>query len=82
MVDNFILPRPSLVTSKHKDWDGIYLQYDRQPAFEIPEHSHAQHTLIIGLDNALKAEWSINGEFRDLQYNTGRCVYRACGCVP
>ena len=45
----------------------------RSPASSLnfPEHSHSQHTLIIGMDNELKAEWSINGQFRDLQYNSG-----------
>ena len=71
MSDNPILPRPPLITSKNKGWDGVYLQHDRQPAFAIPQHSHSQHTLIIGLDNALNAEWSIDGQFRDLQYNQG-----------
>ena len=70
MSDNLILPRPPLITSKNK-WDGVYLRHDRQPAFEIPQHSHSQHTLIIGMDNALKAEWSIDGQFRNLQYNKG-----------
>ena len=66
-----ILPRPPIITSENENWDGLYLQYDRQPAFEIPEHSHPQHTLIIGMDNALEAEWFIDGQFRDLQYNQG-----------
>ena len=65
------LPRPPLITSENEDWDGVYLQHDRQPAFELLEHTHLQHTLIIGMDNALKAEWSIDGQFQDLQYNTG-----------
>jgi hypothetical protein len=67
---DFILPRPPLITSK-QDWDGIYLRHDRQPAFEIPIHTHSQHTLIIGLDNSLQAEWSIDGQFRNLQYGVG-----------
>ena len=65
------LPRSPLITSKNEPWDGIYLQHDRQPAFEIVEHSHSQHTLIIGLENALQAEWSIDGQFKELQYNRG-----------
>ena len=65
------LPLPSLITSKNEHWSDIYLQHDRQPAFELPEHTHSQHTLIIGMDNALEAEWSIGGRFRDLQYNRG-----------
>ena len=65
------LPRPPLITSKNENWDGIYLQYDRQPAFELLEHAHSQHTLIVGTDNGLSAEWSIDGQFKDLQYNTG-----------
>ena len=64
------LPCPPLITSK-QNWDGVYLQHDRQPPFEIPRHTHAEHTLIIGMDNALSAEWSIDGQFRDLQYNRG-----------
>ena len=64
------LPCPPLLTSQ-QDWDGVYLRHDRQPPFEIPRHTHAEHTLIIGMDNALSAEWSIDGQFRDLQYNQG-----------
>ena len=64
------LPCPPLLTSQ-QDWDGVYLRHDRQPPFEIPRHTHAEHTLIIGMDNALAAEWSIDGQFKDLQYNKG-----------
>ena len=69
--NNFSLPRPPLITSKNENWDGIYLRHDRQPAFEIPQHSHPQHTIIIGMENALEAQWSIDGKFRNLQYNKG-----------
>ena len=65
------LPRPPIVTSQNENWDGVYLRHDRQPAFELTEHTHSQHTLIIGMDNRLKAEWSIDGQFKDLQYNQG-----------
>ena len=65
------LPRLPLITSDREDWDGIYLRHDRQPAFAIPQHCHAQHTLIIGMDKSLKAEWSIDGQFRTLQYGIG-----------
>lgn len=71
MVNKPILPRPPLITSKSESWSGVYLQHDRQPVFELLEHSHSQHTLIIGMDNGLKAEWSIDGQFQDLQYNRG-----------
>ena len=64
------LPLPSLFTSAN-NWDGVYLQYDRQPTFELPEHTHERHTLIIGTDNKLNAEWSIDGQFKTLQYNKG-----------
>lgn len=72
------LPLPPLITSQDENWDGIYLRYDRQPAYSIPEHSHARHTLIIGTDNALFAEWSIDGEFKDLQYNQGDIFLIRC----
>ncbi|MEM7595761.1 MAG: AraC family transcriptional regulator, partial [Cyanobacteria bacterium P01_A01_bin.83] len=57
--------------SSKEDWNGIYLRYDRQPTFEIQQHSHPQHTLIIGTENSLNAEWSIDGQFHDLQYGVG-----------
>lgn len=66
-----ILPHPPLITSKNENWDGVYLRHDRQPAFAIPEHSHPQHTLIVSLGNSLLAQWTIDGQFRDLQYNKG-----------
>ena len=69
--NNFSLPRPPIITSNNENWDGIYLRHDRQPALEIPEHSHPQHTIIIGMENALEAQWSIDGQFRDLQYDKG-----------
>lgn len=65
------LPLPPLITSKNNNWDGIYLRHDRQPAFAIARHSHPQHTLIISMGNSLLAQWSIDGQFRDLQYNKG-----------
>ena len=72
MANNeLLLPRSPLITSKNENWDGIYLQHDRQPPFEIPLHTHQQHTLIISMENKLLAEWSIDGQFRDLQYNRG-----------
>ena len=43
------LPCPPLLTSQ-QDWDGVYLRHDRQPPFEIPRHTHKEHTLIIGLN--------------------------------
>lgn len=66
-----ILPHPPLITSKNENWDGIYLRHDRQPAYSIPQHSHSQHTLIVSMGNSLSAEWCIDGQFRDLQYNKG-----------
>ena len=79
------LPRLPLITSANEPWNGIYLQHDRQPAFEITEHSHSQHTLIIGLENELQAEWSIDGRFKELKYNQGdifivpaQATHKAC----
>lgn len=66
-----MLPRCPLITSDQENWDGIYLRHDRQPTFAISQHSHSQHTLIIGMDNSLEAEWSIDGQFRTLEYGVG-----------
>lgn len=44
---SLILPRPSLVSSHQKGWNGIYVEYLYQPTHETPEHYHKQHVLAI-----------------------------------
>ncbi|RCJ20418.1 AraC family transcriptional regulator [Nostoc sp. ATCC 43529] len=47
-ADSFMLyPQKALVSSASADWDRFYLQYHRQPPYEMVEHSCRQHRIII-----------------------------------
>lgn len=47
-ADSFMLyPHKALVSSASADWDRFYLQYHRQPPYEMVEHSCRQHRIII-----------------------------------
>ncbi len=51
-----ILPRPALLSSGGK-WQGIHLEYHRQPPGEIPEHSHPEHLIVVSLTPNQVERW-------------------------
>ncbi len=51
-----ILPRPALLSSRGQ-WQGIYLEHHCQPPGEIPEHSHAEHLIVVSLDRNRVERW-------------------------
>ncbi|ARV60804.1 AraC family transcriptional regulator [Nostocales cyanobacterium HT-58-2] len=58
-----ILPRSPLTTSYHANWDGIRLDYHRQPGFETPEHTHQQHVIGVSLvKEPIHTERVLNGQ--------------------
>jgi hypothetical protein len=49
-----ILPRPPILSSHEAGWNGILLEYHRQPAYEIPEiyltrREDPRHTPRVGV---------------------------------
>ncbi len=40
-----ILPNPAILSSHGANWEGIHVEYHRQPANECPEHRLQQHTI-------------------------------------
>ena len=42
-----ILPRPSILSSHGANWEGIHVEYHRQPPNQCPEHCLQQHTIGI-----------------------------------
>jgi AraC family transcriptional regulator len=42
-----ILPLPALRSSEDLAWDGLYLQYHEQPAWETPEYAHIRHMILV-----------------------------------
>ncbi|NMG06531.1 AraC family transcriptional regulator [Brasilonema sp. UFV-L1] len=51
---SMLYPNKALLSSNSTDWDGLYLQYHRQPPPEMVEHSCPQHRIIIS-DRTLRS---------------------------
>ena len=67
-----VLPRSSLLSSKKADWDGIFLEYHRQPAHNTPEHCLKQHTIgMLIQPHPVVVERGLNGRFRSLRCAPG-----------
>jgi AraC family transcriptional regulator len=48
-----ILPRPPLLSSHGANWEGIHVEYHRQPPNESPEHYLQQHSIGMILSSAI-----------------------------
>ncbi|MEG4104780.1 helix-turn-helix transcriptional regulator [Microcoleus sp. S13_C5] len=57
-----ILPSPSILSSHHgTKWEGIHVEYHRQPADETPEHCFQQHNIGLIL-NSVTVNGILNGK--------------------
>ncbi len=57
-----VFPRLPLLSSHKLGWEGISVQYYRQPAWEIPEHANPQHVINIHHDRqVINAERILDG---------------------
>lgn len=67
-----IMPRSPFISSYNAQWNGIRLDYHRQPAHETPEHSPQQHVISISLEPRItKAERVLNGRIQRERINHG-----------
>ena len=48
-----ILPRPAILSSHGAKWEGIHVEYHRQPANESPEHCLQQHSIGMIFSSAI-----------------------------
>lgn len=55
-----ILPRSPILSSATATWQGIHLEYHRQPAHETPDYCFPSHLISIGLGYEAK-EFRANG---------------------
>jgi AraC family transcriptional regulator len=55
-----ILPCAPVLSSHAVGWQGIYLEYHRQPAHDTPDYSFPHNTITIGLGYRAK-EFGVNG---------------------
>lgn len=56
-----ILPRAPIISSRNTGWQGLYLEYHRQPPHETPYYCFPHHILSIGLEYQAK-EFKVNGQ--------------------
>ncbi len=56
-----ILPRLPILSSLKAGWQGIHLEYHRQPPHETPYYCFPNHILSIGLEYQAK-EFKVNGQ--------------------
>lgn len=47
-----ILPRPPILSSHGAKWEGIHVEYHRQPPNEGPKHYFQQHSIGLALNSA------------------------------
>jgi AraC family transcriptional regulator len=56
-----ILPNPAILSSHGANWQGIHVEYHRQPPNEGPEHYFQQHSIGLALNSA-RIEGILNGK--------------------
>jgi AraC family transcriptional regulator len=58
---NFLLPTPPIISSHQANWDELQLVFSRQPAFYVPEHVAAHHTICVNTGNSITLERTVDG---------------------
>ena len=67
-----VLPRSPILSSHKAVWDGIFLEYHRQPAHETPEHCLKQHTIgMLIQPRPVVVERGLNERFESLRCAPG-----------
>jgi AraC family transcriptional regulator len=70
-----ILPRSPLISSYNANWNGIRLDYHRQPPYETPEHRSLQHIISICLQPGIvKSERMLDGRIQSERMAYGDVV--------
>ena len=58
-ASSLIFPQPPMLSSQKAAWNGIYLEYHHQPAYETPEYCYRWHVLgiHIGRPVTIEMQW-------------------------
>ena len=73
-----VYPRLPLLSSRGVAWQGLHLQYYRQPAHETPEHASKQDIIGIELGQASGATaWQGNKQQQEISGCGKSCIYPA-----
>jgi len=74
-----ILPHPPILSSHGANWQGIHVEYHRQPPTECPEHSLQQHSIRIMLSSTIGGA-KLNGKhYGSEQWQNGQIFLAAAG---
>lgn len=78
VVDSFqsetifpVLPVAPILSSANRNWDGIHVGYYRQPAWETPEATFLQHTIVIYTGQPVNIELQAEGRWQQKTYTRG-----------
>ncbi|WP_414584052.1 helix-turn-helix domain-containing protein [Scytonema sp. PCC 10023] len=74
-----VFPRPPVLTSYQSKWNGIYVEYHQQPAWENREFCTTQHVIAIhqfanSLRHRIKMERVLDGRKQNEQLGYGEIV--------
>ncbi|RUT02433.1 AraC family transcriptional regulator [Dulcicalothrix desertica PCC 7102] len=66
------LPLAPIISSAAKGWNKIYVAYHRQPAWETPELSFAQHNVVIYTGQPVQGKRYSEGHSLEGTYTSGK----------
>jgi AraC family transcriptional regulator len=59
---NFPLPAPPIISSHQANWDELQLVFSRQPAFCVPDHVSAHHSICVNTGNSITLNRTVDGQ--------------------
>jgi AraC family transcriptional regulator len=66
------LPLAPIISSVAKGWDKVYVAYHRQPTWETPELSFAQHNIVIYTGQPVQGKRYSEGQSLEGTYTSGK----------
>lgn len=69
-----ILPRPPILSSHGEKWEGIHVEYHRQPPNEGPKHYFQQHSIGLALNSA-RIAGILNGKHYASEHRQGGEIF-------
>jgi AraC family transcriptional regulator len=64
-------PRPCLLSSHQTQWNGMYLEFQRQPPMEVPEYAYQQHIITIPTQYGVEVEEIVEGKTQAASFHKG-----------
>lgn len=66
-----VFPHPPLLASCQIKWNNIHLEHHQWHSHDLPEHSHAQHTIVLlHTNHPIAIERMVDGQFQTERVNS------------